>query len=310
VTGISARPVIITGATGFIGRRVMARLAREAGTLDLLALTRQPDALRSAGWWPAHWRTATQDLRDKPETAGWPGHATVLHLAAATGNASRRTMESSIVDGTRSLLDAAQAAKAAHFVLVSSIAAGYRDTRWYHYAKAKLAAEQIVSESDVPWTIVRPTLVFGAGSPVEKALWGLACGRLPVVPGGGRVRMQPVDVDDVAETLMGLMHTGPLGTVVELGGVEAVTLRELLARMRAIRGLPPREPVGVPLGALRTALGLVEPVFGGFLPVTAGQLAAFVNDSDVDQPLPQSLRTRVPPFASIGAMLRPEGARG
>ncbi len=227
----------------------------------------------------------TADLNDAQRyEAALEGAACVLHLAAVTGKARPAAYHRDNVEATRALLDACARADVRHVVLMSSIAAKFADRRFYPYADSKIAAEEIADASPVPTTIVRPTMILGPGSPIQAALKKLA--RLPVVPlfGDGRVQVQPVHVDEVVRVLGGLAHEPPRGgDVIELGGPEAVTMREVLARLRSpgvgaehVRFLP------LPLGPIRQALALLEGPLLPVLPLTAGQLASFANDSVAD----------------------------
>ncbi|HEX4936932.1 MAG TPA: NAD(P)-dependent oxidoreductase, partial [Gemmatimonadaceae bacterium] len=304
-------PVVLTGATGFVGRRVLHELSR-LGAASVHAVARNPVALPATEAWRPEWRATACDLSREPLPAGviTPG-CVVLHLAAATGKATPREMRAVNVDGTRRVLDAAKAGGAAHVVFVSSIAASFGDQRWYHYAHAKRDAEGLVAASGLPCSIVRPTMIFGSGSPIQAALGGLAAGAAPIVLGSGRVRVQPIHVDDLAAFLVALAGDAPAGaSPMEVGGGECVTMRDLLARLRSARGLPPRTPRSIPLGVVRSLLGAVERVVGTALPVTAGQLASFVNDSSAE-PHPVVSRLLPSPRA-LAAMLpaSPDGAPG
>ncbi len=304
----SLPPLVITGASGFIGSRVLHALA-ERGVARVTVLARDPSRLTGRSDWRPEWRAVRCDLASAPVPSdAIPPDAVVLHLAASTGKMSPADMSTVNVQGTARVIDAARAANAQHLIFVSSIAAGFADQRWYHYARAKRAAEQLVSASGLPHSIVRPTMVFGPGSPIETALTGLATGGAPIVLGTGTVRVQPVHVDDVVELLLALVAGAPVGAApLEVGGGDRLTLRELLARIRSARALAPRTPLSIPLGAVRLALGAVEPVFLPLLPVTAGQLAAFVNHSDA---APSDIVVRLLPTPrGIDAMLTAVSAR-
>lgn len=292
-------PLVITGANGFVGRHLLATLASR-GVGEVVALARNGASLEALPFWRPAWRAVSCDLtRDVVPTVEIARGATVLHLAAGTGKLASSTMRAVNVEGTRRVLQAARAAHAAHVVYVSSIAAGFRDRRWYPYAESKREAERLMSAGGVPFSIVRPTIVFGPGSAVGAALQGLATGRAPLVLGNGRVRVQPVHVDDIVTALLALAAGEPSGgDPLEIGGADRLTMTALLAAIRQALQLPPRRVIPVPLGTLRFALGSVEPILRPFLPVTAGQLAAFVNDSTaarnatVDALLPSPMGVR------------------
>jgi len=282
-----AAPLVLTGATGFLGRELVRRLAAEVAVpgaeRSVTLLVRSPDSLPPDVRIPSTWRVVACDLSNQASTLPpgiLPPACVVLHLAAVTGRAPAALMHRVNVDGTRMLAEAARRADARHFVLVSSIAAGYRRQRWYPYAASKQGAEAALLASGVPATIVRPTMVFGPGSRVQEGLERLAGGRFPIVLGGGNVLVQPVDVRDLADLLLALVDHRPMGAEpLEIGSGDRYSMRTLLARIRAARGLPARSPWSVPLGLPRLGLAAAEGVFGPKLPVTAGQLSAFLNDS-------------------------------
>lgn len=284
-------PLVVTGASGFVGRRLVVALrdramgaagvAAASAPREVTLVVRAPASLAPLGVLPSHWRIVRADLSAGPLPSGAiPQGSVIVHLAAATGRITPTALRAVNVEGTRRLAEGARAAGALHLIFVSSIAASFANRRWYHYAEAKLAGERVVAECGVPFTIVRPTMVFGSGSPVQEGLERIATGGVPLVPGRGAVHVQPIVVDDLVDFLVALAEAPPpSGATVEVGGGERCTMRELLARMRAARGLGPRTPWSVPLTPVRLALALAESVLGPRLPVTAGQLASFVNDS-------------------------------
>jgi NADH dehydrogenase len=294
-------PLCLTGASGFIGRRVTAQLAA-AGARDVTLLLRDPTRLDPSVTHPS-WRLVRADLSGDaiPPDALVPG-AVVLHLAAATGTANASEMQRMNVDATSRLLAAAAAAGARHFVFVSSVSAGYADQRWAEYPRSKARAERIVAAGGVPYTIVRPTMVFGPGSPNQQGLERLATLAVPLLPGQGDVRAQPIHVSDIAKVLL---YVAALPVAVQghitVGGPTVVTMRELFAAIRRARGLAQRAPMTLPLGALRTSLAFAAALAGPLLPVSAGQFVVFANDA-VAEPAPPSVALPVPQI-SLEAML-------
>jgi uncharacterized protein YbjT (DUF2867 family) len=237
---------------------------------------------------------------------------TVIHLAAQTGKARPREYFRTNAEGTRTLLGACERAGVNHFLFVSSIAAKFKKIRGYHYAKSKRIAEEAVRASGMGYTILRPTMILGEGSPIGDAFARFA--RMPVVPlfNGGKARVQPVDVGDVARAISAILLEGRFeGRTYELGGADVVTIKELLTRIRE-SGHPaeskPFRTLSFPAGITAAVLGLVEPLFLKFLPITVGQLATFRNDGlaeahpDMDAIMPRT--------SSLGEMLQSEASPG
>jgi nucleoside-diphosphate-sugar epimerase len=214
--------------------------------------------------------------------SGLKGVDTVIHLAALTGKAAPREFERTNFEGTKILLRACKAAGVRHFLHVSTIAAGYPDQRYYPYAQSKVRAEVLVRESEIRNTIIRPTIVIGSESQIWRTLSSIA--KLPVIPlpNGGRVKLQPIDVADLVRGIEVVVSESRFdGEALDLGGPTPVSFVDFMCAIhQAYYGKEPRV-ISFPLAPLRSFLGLVEPVLRPILPVTAGQLAFFTNDSTV-----------------------------
>jgi len=279
--------LFITGATGFVGRRVLRALARD-GHEDVRLLTRHPESLSSGALvrLPASWSVIRGDLAQPAEWgASLDGVDTVLHLAASTGKVRKSVHFDAIVGGTQHLLDVARVAGVSRFLFVSSVAAGFANRRYYPYADAKAAAEALVRESAFDWLIVRPTMVFGPASPVLTGLKKLAMLPLPLIFGAGMDPVEPIFVDDLAAMLVAALAIRPWsGKTITVGGPERVTTEELLGRLRATNSHEPQARfIHLPLPLFREALGAIEPLLFPLMPLTAGQLATFANPSVGDR---------------------------
>lgn len=260
-----ARSIFITGAFGYLGRRVVECIdPRNFGGVrklergrDLLAPATYADALA--------------------------GCDTVIHLAAVTGKRKRAEYFRVNRDGTGALVEACRRAGVRNFLHVSTIAVKYPGLERYPYAQAKLEAEEIVRKSGLRYAIVRPTMIFGRGAPVLANLTKLALA--PVIPvfGDGRAKMQPVYVDDVARWIASAVESDELrDEIVELGGSEVLTMEDLLQRIRVARSGSRGPVLHLPMGIVEPAVILAEAVVGPLMPFTAGQLKALTNDGTAD----------------------------
>jgi NADH dehydrogenase len=289
--------IFLTGGSGFIGRFVLDQLVDSGHEIRMLVHRSRPAPLHPSC------RIINGDLLEPDGyVAELRGVDAVLHMAAATGRASRAEHERINADGTRAVVDACARAGVGRLLFISSIAVRFPDAPHYHYAAAKRAAEDIVRGSGLAFSILRPTIVLGPGSPIGTALRSLA--RLPVMPifGDGRARVQPVDVRDLAAVITSVLHHDRFrNEVAEVGGPEQISLKEMLCRLRMrVRGST-AGVVHVPLRPLRAALGLLETLLPVTPPLTAGQLATFANDG-VARPLPFPWPAGVP-ARGIDAML-------
>lgn len=264
--------VLVTGATGFVGVRLLPRLTARGHRVVTYG-RRAPETSTPH-------RAVIGDITDAAQlTTAMAGVDVVLHLAATTGKAAPADHQRTIVDGTRAVVDACRRAGVPRLVAVSSIAAGFADLRDYPYGRAKREAEEVVRASGVRAVLVRPTAIFGAGSPVQRGLAGLAGAPIVPVIGPGTTPLQPIHVDDVADALTDLVDdTSVDGETIDLGGPEAVAVAPLLHRMRRAAGRPPARTVWLPAPLVIWPLRLAEALgLGAVLPVSAGQFSSFVH---------------------------------
>jgi len=267
--------LFLTGITGFIGER-LAQRASEAGH-QLTGLSRSAINATSQ---PNARQVVQGDLLEPDSYRDALIQAdTILHLAAATGRATPAEHFRVNREGTRRLLEACREAGVRRLIFVSTIAVTYPDKKRYYYAQAKQQAEELVRESGVMYTIVRPTIVVGPDSPVLEGLRKLA--ELPIVPifGNGRARVQPIYLDDLVDFLLEIANDERFnGETLELGGPEIGSISDFLGEIhRQQRDSEPRS-LHIPLPPLLPVLAALETVAYRLLPVTVGQLAVFRFD--------------------------------
>jgi len=292
--------IFVTGAGGFLGSHVVARLAQDKNR-RIVCLIRG-SAPEGA---PANVEYVRGDLLEPAGYAAGLGSCkAVLHMAAATGKCKRSEYLRVNRDGTEGLIRQARESGVTRFLFVSTVAAKFRDQYRYFYAESKQAAEAVVAQSGLRWTTVRPAMILGKHAPVLDSLARLAA--LPIVPvfGDGRVPVQPVFVDDLADCLVALLDQEKIceNAVVEIGGPEVLSIEELVLRIRSAAGKPSAPVLHLPVGALARCLGWMEPFLLPLLPFTAGQLASFSN-AGTTAPHPW-VAERQNRMSGIGEMLR------
>jgi nucleoside-diphosphate-sugar epimerase len=181
--------ILVTGAAGFVGRRLVGAFATRGESviaLDRVAASQTQD------------EGVTPVVADLLDPASYEsllaGVDCVIHLAAVTGKARLAAFQRVNVEATKALIAACERAGVRRLVLMSSIAVTYKARQHYPYAESKIAAEAAAQGSKLETVIVRPTMILGPGSPIEAALSRLA--RLPATPvfGDGKRLVEPVDV--------------------------------------------------------------------------------------------------------------------
>jgi NADH dehydrogenase len=229
--------VLVTGASGFIGRPLVRRLAARGHQVRALVRRAGEQASRPGA------EAVVGDLRDPAALERAAGGAQgVVHLACATGVARERVVREINVEGTRRLLAAAERAGARRFVFVSSVSA-LRE-RLGPYGRSKREGESLVSSSALEWVILRPSLVYGPGARGLFARLARAARSLPAVPviGDGRIELDPVHVDDVGEVIVQCLERPEVvRRTYDLLGPERLTFDQLLHRIAARQGV--RKPL-------------------------------------------------------------------
>ena len=205
-------PLLVTGGTGNIGRRVVP-LLREAGR-DLRVLSRNPRTDE-----PGIQHVGGDTVAGSGLAAALDGVDTVLHLA---GGAKGDDV------AARNLADAARHAGVRHLLLISVIGA---DRMPIGYFRAKAEAERIIAESGVPWTVLRAAQLHDFVLPVAR---GMA--RMPLLPVPGGLRFEPVHGDEVAARLAELALGAPAGRVADLAGPEVLDVPQLVAAFAEATG--------------------------------------------------------------------------
>lgn len=186
--------IALTGATGFVGNRLLD-LARADGH-QVRALTRRPQPPRDGVTW------VSGTLADPGDLAH--GADVVIHVAGVVNAPDRAGFAAGNVAGTRAMITATQSAGVRRFLHVSSLAA--REPGLSDYGWSKAEAERVVEASPLDWTIVRPPAVYGPGDTEMRDLFRMARRGVALLPPPGRLSV--IHVDDLARLLLALATSG------------------------------------------------------------------------------------------------------
>ena len=250
--------VLVTGATGFLGRRVVRELQERHHTVRCLVHTPGGERLFPDRTPDIYYGNVT-DPEALAEAAN--GVDIVIHLVAIIRQRRRATFEAINHRGTANVVAAAKQSGVKHFVHVS--ANGVTNDVQFRYLYSKWQGEQEVINSGLPYTILRPTLMFGPGDEFLNTLAGLA--RIfPLVPvvGSGRNRYQPIAVEDVARCLALSVDRQDLkGKILDIGGPDQINYNEIVSIVARTLGKR-RWRLHVPMWMMHLAtlvLQLVQP---------------------------------------------------
>ncbi len=231
-------PILVTGGTGTLGRLVVPRL--QAAGAPVRVLSRQEHE-------PAD---GVDYVVGQLDTGDGRGRRTVR---CGHRRALRRQHEGRRRRGQRTLARAAAKAGVRHLVFISVVGAdripvkSRADRAMFGYLAEKLAAEEAVAGSEVPWTTLRATQFHDS-----FLLLLQAAAKLPVLPVFAGFRFQPVDAREVADRLVELALGEPAGLAPDLAGPEIHSMTELVrGYLRATGKHRLILPVHVPGGAAR-----------------------------------------------------------
>ena len=239
---------LVTGASGFIGRHLAAKLAASGVRVRGVSRSVPPGGVAGV----AEWTVIERIGPDTDWTEALRGVTTVVHLAALAHQTDPRLQpgenEFMAVNagGTRRLAAAARDAGARRFIFVSSIGAVAESSDTLideaalpapvsPYGRSKLAAEVAVREvfrgTVVEWCVLRPVLVYGPGNPGNMArLLRLVRTGLPLPLGGIRNRRSFVFVGNLVEAITQLVAAPDLsGRVFHVADDTIVSTPELIA---------------------------------------------------------------------------------
>ena len=294
----------VTGATGFVGRNVVEAL--RSRDVEVRCLVRTPGKERLLGQGvDVHYGSVQDPVALR---AAIYGVDAVVHLVAVIKESGKATFQSVNVDGTRNVMVAAKAAGAAHFVQMSAI--GATDDPRFAYLYSKWQGEQAVIDSGLPHTILRPSILFGAGDEFINSLAGLVKA-FPVAPviGSGKNVMQPIAVEDVARCVAETVTCEkPRDGVVEIGGPDHLSYNEIVDIVAETFGVR-RLKVHVPVPVVRRIVELMETLLPR-PPATTEQLRMIYLDNATEPNaveeafgfVPKPLRGNIDYVRSMGLM--------
>ncbi len=271
--------VLITGASGFVGRAVTSEVVRAGHSVR--ALVRRPphEAGGPVAWVPGS-ILAPEALREAAR-----GCEAVIHLVGIIGEVGDQTFERVHHEGTLRVLEACQSAGVGRWIHMSAL--GTRPGAVSRYHRTKWAAEEAVRGSGLRWTIFRPSVIYGPGDGFVN-LFERMSRWSPVLPLIGRrtARLQPVPVESVARAFACALDTAmAIGKTYDLCGPDRLTLAEILATILRVTGRR-RLRIPLPRAVAQVQARLLEAIYPSLLgraaPLSRDQLLMLHEDNRGD----------------------------
>ncbi|MCI0394199.1 MAG: NAD-dependent epimerase/dehydratase family protein [Chloroflexi bacterium] len=209
--------ILITGSTGFVGRSLMQTL-QEEGRPAKTYTGRMND--------PLGLRAELLDVD------------TVVHLASSEARGRDRLLQHVDVEGTERLLEESRRMEVRRLIFLSRLNADPHSL--YPLLQAKGEVERLIRHSGLTYTILRSATLFGRDDRFLNLIAGLAAWSWPFVwlPGGGRVAMQPLWVEDLVRCLLATLDRPDLlDETVEVAGEERFRYGDVVRQILAVTGL-------------------------------------------------------------------------
>ncbi len=250
------KKVLILGGTGYLGHRLLPRLS-EAGYQPTV-LTRNRARHRELDVIPLV-TLRNADIHD-PETLEkeLQGQHAVLNLVGILNESGDDTFQKVHVELTEKLIAACRKAGVKRLLQMSALKAGQGLSG---YLKSRGSAEQRIKASQLDWTLLQSSVMFGGGGGLVDR-FGSLLRWMPVLPlPRPSARMAPVCVDDVAEALVRcLADHATIGQTLELYGPETLHLIDIVRMIASAMGKR-RWVIGMPDG-----LGKLQATVAGLMP--------------------------------------------
>lgn len=220
------KTVLVSGASGFIGSHVAARLVEE--NYRVRAMTRHPDDYHGAG------EPVKADVSD-PSTlaAAFAGVDVAYYLVHSLGSDDFEERDAA---AARHFAEAAAEANVERIIYLGGL--GANDDTLSAHLRSRREVEKILRSGSVPVTVLRAAVVIGHGG-ISWEMTRQLAHRLPamVTPRWVRTRTQPIALRDAVRYLVGVLEPAEArGATFEIGGPEVLSYLEMLQRVARIRG--------------------------------------------------------------------------
>ncbi|WP_435077493.1 complex I NDUFA9 subunit family protein [Halococcus sp. AFM35] len=268
--------VLVTGGDGFVGRHLCDELAGRGH--DVTALSRDPDP----SVFEESVATAVGDVTAYDSIVdSFEGQDAVVNLVALSAlyqpSGGEERHFAVHLGGTENAVRAAEEHDVERFVQMSALGADPRGPT--AYIRAKGEAEGVVRDSDLDWTVFRPSVVFGDGDEFASFTKMLTTPYVTGLPGANTVRFQPIWVGDFAPMLVDSIEDDEhVDQIYEIGGPAVLTLGDVTKLVYRAEGKSV-SVVHVPTSLAKVGGTLIGPV--PFVPFGPDQARSLEIDNTV-----------------------------
>lgn len=279
---MTTKTILITGATGNLGSHVLKKLPRE---YSIISLTRK-----------------SADLLDLSSLSSYLKKVShidiVIHIAGITDMTKNHHFSENIIM-SQNLIQVSKEKGVKHFIFISSNSVNYSQRQ---YALSKLKVEEIIINSGIPYTILRPTLILSQNSPELKKLISF-CKKTPFIPlvNHGRYLLQPTSTESISKAInLCLNNQIAKNKIYTLGGRKPVKTLDLVHLVQKLGGI--NKPIlNIPGNFVLSILKLLKHLK---INSVSNLLSMLVQDITIDNtPIIQDLHWQPTDFETISQEL-------
>jgi uncharacterized protein YbjT (DUF2867 family) len=254
--------ILVTGATGLVGRHIVRRLMEEGRAVRVLL----PQSKQRQLPWDVDAENAPEvvsgNLLDEEAVfTAVTGVHVIIHLENALWWGRERDLERVELVGTRNLITSARAARVGRIITLSQL--GASPSSAFVLLRTKGQVEGVIRNSGLAFTIIRSGLVFGPEDSFVNhlAMMFAVTPGVFLLPGFGEVVLHPLYVDDLVEALYrSLERINVVDETVEIGGPEYITFEDMVQTIMRVTHTP-RLIVKLPPYAMRWITNLYGFIF-------------------------------------------------
>lgn len=225
--------ILLTGANGYIGKRLLPVLVEEGH--EVVCLVRDPDRLNAPKAVSDRISVVTADLTDRESLNAIPNDIEAAYYLVHSMTQSSGEFRRLERDAAKNFVAAIDGTKSRQIIFLSGIV---NDEELSEHLKSRLEVEKILSTSKAALTTLRAAIVIGSGSASFEIIRDLV-EKLPVMiaPRWVNVRCQPIAVRDVIRYLTSVAgDERAKGRTFDIGGPDILTYREMLLGLADLRG--------------------------------------------------------------------------
>lgn len=254
--------ILITGASGFIGRHLVRQMMADGLPVRVLLPEYQTRRIPWRVDDPYAPEIVVGNILDEEALfKAVTGVHTIIHLASAQWWGRQRDLERVDLSGTRNLVTVARSARAGRLIYLSQQGAAPSSAYTLHRIKGQV--EELVRNSGLAYTILRPGLVFGEDDAfINHIVMMLRINPLFfLMPGRGEVVLHPLFINDLVKAVMRCLESiDAVDRTIDIGGLEYTTLDDMLRTVMRVSGMY-RPIVPVPPYLLRWSTAIYSRIF-------------------------------------------------